>query len=259
MYVKLNFEKYKDFVSIENKFDYNCEYIVTKIRKNICNNERIFPRVRLTSSNENNESLYNFMNNDEILFAINGGIFNTGTGEAECLLISNNKIYKDQLETYIHKNIKDGGEKREELYILGINSDGNLKIYNPSVSGEEIINDGCMDAVMGFVPLIENFQLVNLDNICSYISMDKHPRQIIGQLDNDDYIIITVLKPGMTLKETREVLKKLNVKKAYNLDGGSSTQTVYHKESLVPFYKGKTGRQIPTIITFEIIKGDLII
>lgn len=57
----------------------------------------------------------------------------------------------------MHKDIKDGGEKREELYILGINNDGNLKIYNPSISGEEIINDGCMDAVMGFVPLIEDF------------------------------------------------------------------------------------------------------
>lgn len=80
MYVKLDFEKYKDFVSIEKMIDYNCEYIVTKIKKNISENERIFPRVRLTSSNEINNSLYDFMNNDEILFAINAGIFNTGTG-----------------------------------------------------------------------------------------------------------------------------------------------------------------------------------
>lgn len=87
--------------------------------------------------------------------------------------------------------------------------------------------------------------------------MDKHPRQIIGQLENDDYIIMTVLKPGMTLKEARKILKNLNVKKAYNLDGGSSTQTVYHNESLVPFYRGKTGRQIPTVITFEVITGNL--
>ncbi|MBQ3494297.1 MAG: phosphodiester glycosidase family protein, partial [Clostridia bacterium] len=218
MYVKLDFEKYKDFVSFEKKFDYNCEYIITKIIKQISEKERIFPRVRLT---KNNQSLYDFMNNDEILFAINAGIFNTGTGEAECVLISNNKIYKDQLETYIHKDIKDGGEKREELYILGINKNGDLKIYNPSITGEEIIADGCMDAVMGFVPLIENYNLINLDNVCSYISMDKHPRQIIGQLENDDYIIMTVLKPGMTLKEAREILKRLNVKNAFNLDGGS--------------------------------------
>lgn len=257
MYIKLDFKRYKKYVNIEKKYDYNCEYILTRIRKNISETERIFPRVRLTNNNENNESLYDFMNDDEILFAINAGIFNTITGEAECLLISNNKIYKDQLETYIHKDIKDGGEKREELYILGIAKEGNLKIYNPSITAEEIIKDGCMDAVMGFVPLIENFELIDLDEICSYISIDKNPRQIIGQLENDDYIIMTVLKPGMTLKEVRQILKELNVKIAYNLDGGSSTQTVNHNRSLVPFYKGETGRKIPSVITFEIITGDL--
>lgn len=257
MYIRLDFEKYKNFVKYQKGNEYNCDYIITKIKKNISETERIFPRVRLTGSDGNNNSLYDFMNNDEILFGINAGIFNTGTGEAECLLISDNKIYKDQLETYIHKNEKDGGEKREELYILGINQEGNLKIYKPSVTGKEIINDGCMDAVMGFVPLIENYEPIDLDKICSYISMDKHPRQIIGQLKNDDYIIMTVLEPGMTLKETRKILQKLNVKKAYNLDGGSSTQTVYHNETLLPFYKEKTGRKIPSVITFEVIKGNL--
>ncbi len=256
MYVNLDFKKYKDYVKSEKKYDYDCEYIITRIKKNIAENKRIFPRVRLTNGPE---SVYDFMNKDEILFAINAGIFNTGTQEAECLLISNNKIYKDQLETYIHKNIKDGGEKREELYILGITKDGNLKFYEPAVKGEEIIEDGCMDAVMGFVPLIEDFEEVDLDRICSYISMDKNPRQIIGQLENDDYIIMTVLKPGMTFRETRSVLKTLGVKKAYNLDGGSSTQAVYHKESLVPFYREKSGRKIPSVITFEVISGELVI
>lgn len=259
MYVKLDFEKYKNFVTFQKRNEYNCDYIITKIKKNISKNERIFPRVRLTGSGGNNKSLYDFMNSDELLFGINAGIFNTGTGEAECLLISNNKIYKDQLETYIHKSKKDGGEKRKELYILGIDKEGNLKIYDSSITGDEIIADGCMDAVMGFVPLIEDFKSVDLDKICSYISMDKHPRQIIGQLDNDNYIIMTVLEPGMTLKEMREILQKINVKKAYNLDGGSSTQAVYHNETLLPFYRGITGRKIPSVITFEVINGTLII
>ena len=259
MYIKLDYEKYKDYVSIEKRYDYDCEYIITKIKKNISKNDKIIPRIRLTNKNGNNKSLYNFMNDDEILFGINAGIFNTSTGEAECLLISNNKIYKDQYETYIHNDKKDGGEKRNELYILGISKEGNLKIYNPSITGEEIIKDGCMDAVMGFVPLTLDFKQIDLDNLCSYISMDKHPRQIIGQLENDDYIIMTVLKPGMTLKETRKILKTLNVRDAYNLDGGSSTQSIYHHQSLIPFYREKTGRHIPSVITFEVITGDLII
>lgn len=70
---------------------------------------------------------------------------------------------------------------------------------------------------------------------------------------------MTVLEPGMTLKEMREILQKINVKKAYNLDGGSSTQAVYHNETLLPFYRGITGRKIPSVITFEVINGTLII
>ena len=48
----------------------------------------------------------------------------------------------------------------------------------------------------------------------------------------------------------------MNVKIAYNLDGGSSTQTVFHKTSLTPAYKEETGRKIPTVITFEIIDAN---
>ena len=41
--------------------------------------------------------------------------------------------------------------------------------------------------------------------------------------------------------------------------GGSSTQTVFHKENITPIYRGETGRKIPTIINFEVITGDLIV
>ncbi len=258
MYIKLDFDKYKDFVSVYKKNKYDSDYLLIKIKKELSENEKIMPRVRVINQ-EIDKSLFDYMNSDEVLFAINGGIFNTGTCEAECLLVSNNKIYKDQKETYIHTDIKDGGEKRDELFILGITYNGDLKIYDSSYSAEDIINDGCVDAVMGFVPLIRDYKEVNYDNVCSYISMDKHPRQVIGQLDNGDFIVITVLKPGMKLEEVREILKELNVKNAYNLDGGSSTQTVYYKDSLIPFYRGETGRNIPSIITFEVITGDLVI
>jgi exopolysaccharide biosynthesis protein len=142
---------------------------------------------------------------------------------------------------------------------LGINTDGNLKIYHPSNTSEDILNDGCVDAVMGFTPLIDNYKEIDLDHVCSYISMHKKPRQVIGQLENDDYIIVTVSQPGMTLKEVRSILKAIKCKRAYNLDGGSSTQSVYHHESLVPFFRGETGRQIPSVITFEVITGELIL
>lgn len=259
MYKRLEFEKYKKYVKYEEKLDEesNCKYVLTTIKKYISDNERIFPRVRTTYASEAATSLHDYMSKEDVLFAINAGIFNTQTGKPECLFINNRKIIVDQKETYIHTNPKDGGEKRDELYILGIDNNGDLLIYEPKTKAEDIINDGCIDAIMGFVPLILNNKIIDVDYICSYISFDKHPRQIIGETNDGDYFVLTILEPGMTLNEARNLLMKLKVRLAYNLDGGSSTQTFFYKDGLTPPYRGDTGRKIPTIITFEVITGEL--
>ncbi len=262
MYKSLKFDKYKNFVSINNCYDdvSECNYILSIIKRNVGKNERIFARVRTTyNDNSSITSLYDYMKDENVLFSINAGIFNTGTGEPECLLIIDKKIIVDQNETYVHTDPKDGGDKRKELYVLGIDTDGNFHLFNPGTSSKEILESGCVDAIMGFVPLINNYEIVDADDKCSYISYGKHPRQIIGIDDSNDYYILTIDKPGMALKETRDLLKKLNVKFAYNLDGGSSTQTVFYKENLNPIYKEETGRKIPTIINFEVITGELVI
>ena len=260
MYVKLNFDKYKKYVSYKEEYDENskCRYIITRITTYTDDNKRIFPRVRTTGSDyASSTSLKDFMKKDEILFAINAGIFNTKTKKPECVLIRNKKVLVDQSETYEHTNPIDGGDKREELYILGINERGNLKIYEPNCTGQDMIDDDCVDAGRGCIPLIINHKkATHVDEICPYGSYDKHPRQIIGQYDNHDYVVLTVLQPGRTFEELRELLYKMNVKIAYNLDGGSSTQTVFHKTSLTPVYKEETGRKIPTVITFEIIDAN---
>lgn|GEM_PF-2915832 len=263
MYIKLDFDKYKEYVIHEKKFDLNsnCEYIFTTIKKHTKDGKRIFPRVRTTNKDFNQvTSLYDFMVKDEILFAINAGIFNTGTNIPECVLMIDKKILVDRKETYIHKSLKDGGDKRDELYILGIDSNGNFKIYEPQYSVEHILSDGCVDAIMGFVPIIINYKVfLEADIICSYSSYDKHPRQIIGQYINEDFFILTINEPGMTFEEVRNLLKGMKISMAYNLDGGSSTQTIFHKKQLNPTYREKTGRKIPTVITFEVITGELVV
>lgn len=259
MYKRLDFNKYKNCVKYVEKNDEhsNCNYIFTTIKRFINNNERVFPRIRTTYGNGDPTSLYEYMDKKEVLFAINAGIFNTRTGKPECLLINNKKIIVDQKETYIHTSPKDGGDKRYELYTLGIDSNGNLLIYEPKTKANNIINDGCIDAIMGFVPLVKDYKGIDVDHICSYISYDKHPRQIIGENNDGNYFVLTVLEPGMTLDEARNLLLKLKVKLAYNLDGGSSTQTIFHKNRLTTLYRGDKGRKIPTIITFEVITGAL--
>ena len=262
MYKSLNFNKYKDNIKYIEGYDNNsnCSYVLTTIKRNVSANERIFARVRTTYNDENKiESLHDYMNKENVLFSINAGIFNTGSGKPECLLIIDCKVLVDQSETYIHTSLKDGGDKRYELYILGIDKEGELHIFDPGTSSKEILDFGCVDAVMGFVPLITDYNAVDVDDKCSYISYEKHPRQIIGIDKDNNYFVLTVNNPGMSLNESRNLLKSMNVKLAYNLDGGSSTQTVFYKENITPIYREETGRKIPTVINFEVITGDLII
>jgi hypothetical protein len=57
---------------------------------------------------------------------------------------------------------------------------------------------------------------------------------------------------GVLAADTRRIAEKMNVPFAFALDGGSSTQTMLHKQRLTPVYRHETGRRIPTIITFEV-------
>lgn len=262
MYKSLKFDKYKDNIKYVEKYyeEGNCSYVLTTIKRIVNENERIFARVRTTYNSESSiTSLHDYMAKENVLFSINAGIFNTGTGIPECLLIIDKKVIIDQKETYIHTDPKDGKDKRDELYILGIDKDGELHIFNPGTSSKEIIDSGCVDAIMGFVPLIVDYNPINVDERCSYISYGKHPRQIIGIDNENNYFVLTVNDPGLSLSEARNLLKSMNVKLAYNLDGGSSTQTVFYKDNLNPIYREETGRKIPTVINFEVITGDLVI
>ncbi len=227
-----------------------CHYLFTIIKKY---KNGIKPRLQFTSDNfKNSTSLYDYVMGKNIPYAINAGIFNTTTLEPECVVVKAGKVIFDRDETYEHKNPNDGENKRKVLYTLGITNTGELKIYEPKFSAKDIIKDGCNDAVMAFVPLIQNYEeLKFVDDIVPYGSRIRKPRQIIGQLENGDYYILTAHSPGLTFQETRDLLKKHNIPFAYHLDGGSSTQTTYYNQLLTPIYRDKTGRKIPTIITFE--------
>ena len=233
-----------------------CEYIFTTIKKKIDENKSFMPRIKLTNEVFSlSTSLIDYVKGKNIPYAINAGIFNTKTLEPECVLIIDNKIIYDRKETYIHVNPNDGDEKRDVLYTLGINKSGDFKMYKPCFSAKEILNDGCQDAVMGFVPLIIDYEeFKDGDDIVPYGSRIDKPRQIVGQLKNGDYYILTAKAPGLTFQTSRDLLKKLDVPFAYDLDGGSSTETTFFDERLTPVYRDVTGRKIPTIMTFEPIE-----
>lgn len=63
--------------------------------------------------------------------------------------------------------------------------------------------------------------------------MASNPRTAIGYIDNNHYILIvcdgrTSESNGLSLYELANYLKTLNVKVAYNLDGGGSSTMVFN-------------------------------
>jgi len=123
-------------------------------------------------------------------------------------------------------------------YTLGIKDNNELLAYAPGTKAQDILDDGTKTALTAFVPLIENHEWVSDDVLAIRGNLAvKHPRQVIAQYDNLDLLIFSCGGrgfdgDGMTAKEMMKILKGLNVKFAFNLDGGGSTSTVI-KDQLI--------------------------
>lgn len=128
-------------------------------------------------------------------------------------------------------------ERPRTLYTLGIRDDNRLVLYKPGTTAQDILNDGgTRDALSGFIPLIEHHRIVP-DSLFSLRSNfnKKNPRQIIAQFDNLDILFLSCGGRGfggrgMTSKEVIRILRKLNVRFAFMLDGGGSVSTVVDGE-----------------------------
>lgn len=246
---------YKKYVSIKKQnFNQLCDYYFITIKKDVSKNVHIIPRLNFTNDEDFKKScsLFDVMKDGKHLFGVNAGLFNTKTLEPECVIVKNGKVIFDRLETYVHVNANDGEEKRHVMYLLGIDQSGNLKFFEPSYTAQQLVDLGIVDAFMGFAPLMQNgIPFEKIDQIVPFGAYLNKQRQVIGQLDNNDYFVITVLEPGLTFKQTRELLESLHIKNAYALDNGSSTQTMLLTERLTPVYRDVTGRRIPTILLFN--------
>lgn len=250
-----NVSTYTKHVNIEKK-NYNniCDYFFITIKKDISKTEHIVPRLVFSGGPDfkNSCSLFDYMKNGEHLFGVNAGLFNTKTLEPECVVVKDGKVILDRLETYVHVNPNDGEEKRHTMYNLGIDVNGNLKTFEPHYTAQQLVEFGIVDAFMGFAPLmVDGVPFEKIDELVPFGAYLNKQRQVIGQFDNGDYFVVTVLEPGLTFKQTRELLTSLNIKNAYALDNGSSTQTMVLTERLTPVYRDITGRRVPTLLIFN--------
>lgn len=117
-------------------------------------------------------------------------------------------------------------------YTLGITDNNELLAYKPGLRAQDILDAGTKNALTAFIPLIEDHKPVSEDlfKIAGNLIV-KHPRQVVAQFDNLDILVLScggrgIDGDGMTAKDLMRILEGLNVKFAFNLDGGGSVSTV---------------------------------
>jgi hypothetical protein len=230
--------------------DYGTSFIFSVIAKKNYEDAAILPRLKGTSDtselgDNNCTTVLAYAKKHQYQHIINAGIFLVADNTADGITIMNGNILKDGVCEQFNV----------EQYVLGIKANGEMKSYR-GMTAQQILDDGCIDAVTGFVPLFENSAAVDntILSICPHYNI-KHPRQIVGILSTGDFFTFccdgrTDGEEGMTLKECINTLSELaSIKYAFNLDGGGSTQTAtYHKE----VNRRLDGRKVPNVIAFVV-------
>lgn len=225
----------QELVSVERKFDSDSEtfYYLTRIKHKDHNN-KILKLEHQHSIKTTGETVLEFskrMNDPAV--AINASTMHRleppGTIKPNGVQIINGEIIQDRVST---------------AYTLGIKENGGLVAYKPEIRAEEIIKAGIVNALTGFMPLIEGGVPVS-DDVLSIRenSFDRHPRQVIAQFENLDLLILSCggrgfQGEGMLAKDLIRILEELKVEFAYNLDGGGSVSTVVGGKRITPQIDG---------------------
>ncbi|MEX5935980.1 phosphodiester glycosidase family protein [Mammaliicoccus sciuri] len=165
------------------------------------------------------ETARQFSERENPSFVANASVFNTTT----------NKILGIQ--------IRDGvilqSTPHPTSYTLGIKADNTMISTPPTVTAEELLGMGVVNAFTAFFPLLTNGVPTeeSIYATASPNSMVKNPRQIVAQKANKDILIITTQGrgyegEGMTYAEAIDLCLYHGATFAYNLDGGGSTQSI---------------------------------
>ena len=259
---KLEFNTYSD-ENINSKFldvEFNTEYVndsivyITKIK----NLDKL--SVLPTNGNPSQDVYTNRIdvmsyakNHDEYDLYINGGMSGI----------------------YIFDGIVNITSRLDCPYYLGFTSKNEMKFYNGlknDFSLDNLINDGIVNCLSGFSPLVVNNNAFDFTDITDLSSTSeiaqnfldslpvKHPRQIIGQDDDNNFYIFSIMgrfnnSEGFNYYEMQDYCLSKGLKNAFNLDGGGSMQTVYNKNYI--FYPSQEldtniDRIVPSTIGFKL-------
>ena len=221
-------------------------YYALRIFKKKADGSLQFPFViAANGTSATTKSALDFALEHDFLLVTNSG-FGRSSGSSwtpKGVLIQNGQIVQDEQITY------------RPLWVDG---NGDLHTAAADTPAATLISKGAVSALCSFGPIVEDYKAVAQANYPSSSNWSaKAQRQIIGQYGNGDYVIITAEgrnfdnSKGWTIPEAQALCQALNLKFAYNLDGGGSTETVLGKKQLNTIYENATGRKVCSFLVFN--------
>lgn len=174
--------------------------------------------------------------NHEAILAINGDFYGV---QEKGFVLKNGIIYRETIK----KNQEDVVIKKDGTFDFINESETNLK----NIEAKELLSFGPI--------LINNGEIKVNKNSTVQKELKSNPRTAIAMYEPLHYLFMvsdgrTKESEGLSLYEMAEVLKELNVDKAYNLDGGGSSSLYFNGEIInKPMNKGKLGeRKVSDIV-----------
>lgn len=157
--------------------------------------------------------------------------------DLNAILTINGDYYGVQEKGYVIKNgILYRSQSRTNQEDLVIYEDGSFEIINEDdISASELLSKGVYNLLSFGPSLLQDGKISISKNYEVAKAMNSNPRTAIGIIDQNHYVFVvsdgrTSESEGLSLYELAEFMQKLNVKTAYNLDGGGSSTMVFNGE-----------------------------
>lgn len=159
-------------------------------------------------------------------FVSNASVYDTTTNMLQGIQIADGKIVSaEPTNTY--------------RWYLGIDKQGKLHTYPNGTSTTQMLNDGMNHVLTGFYPVIVNGSKVSKSvwDGQGQSAYDPHPRHVIAQRNNGDYVFLTSsgrlrkeIEHGLNMDDIYAILTKHynDIRIAYVLDGGGSSANVVY-------------------------------
>lgn len=217
-------DMYYDEITYEKARYYNTDCYLVNIPKYDTNSKIIMPYVDSTKG----KGPLKYAQDNHTTLTTNGTLYiidtqdNTRSGIP--VVIHNGEIIRN------HSMISNG--VADNYLYLGITKDREIKEYRVNnTTAETMINDGCLEVFDIYYKLIEDGEALDLSSVVTKepnVVTNAHPRLAIGVKDDDSILIFacdgrTSLNVGLTSSELQQILIDKGCIKAWNMDGGGST------------------------------------